>query len=101
MLGTELCGTPQCNTAIKNVRKIKQETDLKIKAQPSSPDPDLSAAAADFIGAKTDDSFVQPEKAEHNNQRSLTTKQNMRLVGYFTPHQLFSKNIPLMVTYCF
>lgn len=39
---------PQFNTAVKEVRKIKQETDLKIKAELSSPDPDLSAAAADF-----------------------------------------------------
>lgn len=42
---TDLCGTPQSNTAVK---EIKSETDQKIKAQPSSPDPNLSGVAADF-----------------------------------------------------
>lgn len=45
---TDLCGTPQANTAVKEMRKIKSETDGKIKAQPSSPDPDLSGVVADF-----------------------------------------------------
>lgn len=38
---TELCGTPQSDAAVKEGRKTKQGTDLKIKARPSSPHPDL------------------------------------------------------------
>lgn len=66
LLRTALCGTPQFNTAVKEVEKKSKR---KIKAQPSSPHPDL-------LGSLKKTSRAQPEKPENNNQRRLSEKQN-------------------------